>query len=523
MLPQYHRLYNSFSESLLRKSLLKPLQQINNTVHETNRTKDNNIKRANEEQQLPKWLQESLLEKMSISSLTPAQLKLHRYITAPSAVGDKRKRQQLPPPPPLLLVKGSTGQGKSIGYLISTLSTLLNPAILTSPTIFSNRSNRKAITTTTTTTKTQIPVAPRILILTPTAILQQQLLNWTSTIISSNQFLDSKHDSIVQMTSDGGGDGGDAMLGGTPHLLIATPKEALEMYSNALLVSDNLELLIMDEVDSLLGLTKAPKTKNKKNSVHYHVKPALSLYRQIHHGNTALKSNKPLRTIVCSATLPSSEVLSLLDASNHTEIDFTPASGGGFSVISGSSGASVSNTTDKVKHFYRRVSNEEEIARFAKALIGDRPAKTGLIVLPKEYSKLCFIQSLALSDSCDVSLLSMAQSTADGCAGGYSSTNTAAKTKILIGSESDCRGLDLPTLEYIIVVDVPSKPSEWLHIIGRLGRLGQHVGCGGGGYDGGIEDGGSEIITIVNGSLMLQRLMDVYDRYDGLPRPLVYR
>ena len=46
------------------------------------------------------------------------------------------------------------------------------------------------------------------------------------------------------------------------------------------------------------------------------------------------------------------------------------------------------------------------------------------------------------------------------------------QNKLYIASDVDCRGIDIPELSYVIILDLPSSIDKFIHMSGRVGRIG---------------------------------------------------
>lgn len=50
----------------------------------------------------------------------------------------------------------------------------------------------------------------------------------------------------------------------------------------------------------------------------------------------------------------------------------------------------------------------------------------------------------------------------------------ASKVQLLVATFSICRGLDLPRVSHVFLLQPPKHPTHYLHICGRTGRHGKH-------------------------------------------------
>ena len=118
-----------------------------------------------------------------------------------------------------------------------------------------------------------------------------------------------------------------------------------------------------------------------------------------------------------------------------------------------------------IKHFHRLVDAENPVdLLFTLQDIHTRhKGQAGIAFLPQDKSKQNFsgwLEGHKIDFACS-----------------YLQDNSCPHPDtLLIGSDNDARGIDLPDVRYVIILDPPSTPTSYLHMAGRVGRVGQGSG-----------------------------------------------
>ena len=102
-------------------------------------------------------------------------------------------------------------------------------------------------------------------------------------------------------------------------------------------------------------------------------------------------------------------------------------------------------------------------------IVSSNPGKLGAIFIPAAQSKLglCgLLQSSPEFSNVSIGLLCNRQPDEPTC----------STDKLLIASDIDCRGIDIPELSYVVILDLPGSLESYIHMAGRVGRTGQTSG-----------------------------------------------
>lgn len=320
-----------------------------------------------------------------------------------------------------LLVQAKTGTGKSLGYLIA----LLNQSPIPSTAAIAH-------------------YEPRNLVVVPNVALALQLYRWSHMLTRTNshvKLLIPYVDESVEKSS---------VTPGASHILVGTPELLrLELAKNSLRPS-MLSTIVLDEADYLIKSLKQHATLNERQNRIKHPAPTLTLMREL----LGITKTKP-RLVVTSATL---NRLSRIDLQRH-------------GIVSKDDYKFIRDQQDEdrlatcpahICHHHRLIEDDNKELLVALTNVFDRhPGEAGIIFLPAAKSKSGFREWLAGSLRKDLSLA-------------YLHENSSPKPgTLLIGSDNDSRGIDLPSVSFVIVLDLPVTPTAYLHMAGRVGRTGQ--------------------------------------------------
>jgi len=300
-----------------------------------------------------------------------------------------------------ILAIAQTGTGKTAAFAIPILQQLLDKP----------RNNEQSTN-------------PRVLILTPTRELAEQLAN---TISDYAQFLP------VSITAVYGGvkmGGQQAKLKSGVDILIATPGRILEHIEQCNVSLSSVQFVVLDESDRMLDMGFIAD-----------VQTLLQL--------TSAKR----QTLLFSATLsPAVNQLSHKLLKNHLEIR-----------------ASKENiTADTVEHVVYSVEERRKIDLFMELL--------------EEYNWFQVLVFTSTKEQAEQLRIKLKKHPVAACHGDISqgarrralADFKSAKVQVLIATEVAARGLDIQGLEYVVNFNLPYLAEDYVHRIGRTGRAGNN-------------------------------------------------
>lgn len=320
-----------------------------------------------------------------------------------------------------LLVQAKTGTGKSLGYLIALL-------------------NQRPIPSTAATSYYE----PRNLIVVPNVTLALQLYRWSCMLTQTNshvKMLLPYVDESVERSS---------VTPGASHILVGTSELLRLALAKNSLRPTMLSTIVLDEADYLIKSLKQHATLNERQNRIKHPAPTLTLMREL----LGMTKVKP-RLVVTSATL---NRLSRIDLQRHGIVGRD-----NYKFIRDQQDEDrLATCPSHICHHHRLIEDDNAALLDALTSVLDRhPGEAGIVFLPAAKSKSGFREWLAGSLGKGISLA-------------YLHENSSPKPDtLLIGSDNDSRGIDLPSVSFVIVLDLPVTPTAYLHMAGRVGRTGQ--------------------------------------------------
>lgn len=439
-------------------------------------------------------LQRRLAERLGISAPTEIQIRMARQFFG----GDPGEQRDQQSEAKDLLVQGRTGTGKSLGYvLLLALQGTKRRAL--PPSVFPR--------------DVRVRWRPRFLVIVPNAILGKQLAAWANELFPS---VDSGRIACILPTLYGDDHSAtsacDAQIGA--EVLIGTPSLLRTELARGALSREALEVIVVDEADyQVRSLRRFAQPAERKNRL-THPQPLLLLLRELLHlehlppaapdprasptnphqdrpgPGLFLRAKRP-RLIFCSATL---NTLTRNDLHRSRIIHNSRSATVMIREFSGLEASAANEYRGvvaefvlpaEIQHRFRLVDGDrplEFLGALQEILVNRHPQtlhintlgdgedpmqhphpQQGILFCPREKSKseLCsFLSSHGISCAY---LSNLAESN-----GGHD-----AGVRLWIGSEVDARGLDLPSVSFVIILDPPRTPSDYLHMAGRVGRLGQ--------------------------------------------------
>ena len=339
-----------------------------------------------------------------------------------------------------LLVKSLPGSGKSIGYIITLLADYYGKAM--------NQINLIKCA--------KDGISCKYLIIVPTELLAKQLYNWIHALKTMN---DTVSVSVLCETFT------NLEAGKPSDFLIATPEAFRTKMAQGLVDFRGLETVVLDEADALIKPLKRFASVKQKDIRAKHPVTSLMLLSEMMKTFTVNKLYKRPRMIVSSATLNKLTRDQLVSSEIVKDPIFIEDKQPIVTKIENI------NPSDSNVIYYHSLlkdpQNPDELVEILSKIIGQNPSKCGALFLPASQSKLGLCELLKSSknrhkelEKVSIELLCQKQ-------------GNESQDKLYIASDVDCRGIDIPELSYVIILDLPSSLDKFIHMSGRVGRMGQ--------------------------------------------------
>lgn len=310
-----------------------------------------------------------------------------------------------------LMACAQTGSGKTAAFLIPILSNLFEegpPAELR-------------------TSKTQL-VRPLVLILSPTRELASQIFETTQQLC----YRSCVRPYVVYGGSNINTSIKELSLG--VEVLVATPGRLIDLLNRGELSLEMVKYLVLDEADRMLDMGFEPVIREIVED--YNMAPS-----------------ERRQTLMFSATFP--KPIQLLAKDFMKDYVFLTV---------GRVGSTCNNITQNLLH----MGNQEKIAKLVDILTEE-----------SEDRILVFVKTKAAADGIE-SMLTRRGLSALSIHGGKSqrarenalSQFRSGKKNVLVATEVAARGLDIPLISHVINFDMPDSIDNYVHRIGRTGRMG---------------------------------------------------
>lgn len=224
-----------------------------------------------------------------------------------------------------------------------------------------------------------------------------------------------------------------------PEVLVATPGRVVHLVSQGSLDLSMLRLLVVDECERLMQLD------------------LLGAMRDVHRCIPKPRKDAPMQAIMLSATLPEEvQLLAKRFAPKHTLVQLNPHQ----------------FVPRSIKHIAYTVSNRRKVALLVYLL-----RRTGSL---RGKQVLIFVRTTQRADRIAAQLQGLGFG-AQPLHSKISPTGRAATVKRFAAGDVQCvvatdavaRGLDVPELDYVLNLDIPSEPRDYVHRSGRTGRAGR--------------------------------------------------
>jgi len=270
--------------------------------------------------------------------------------------------------------------------------------------------------------KTSIKTGPRCLVMVPTRELAIQIQEVILSLAS--------HSGIKSMAIIGGVEQDEQIAGllKGQDMVVATPGRMFDLVSQGFLKMEALEILILDEADHMLDLGFI-------NDIRQLVKK-LPVQRQ---------------TLFFSATInPEIKKLAYSLVKNPIRIQISPKD----------------PVSKNIDHFVAYMAMDDK-RFFLERLIRENP----------ESKILVFVRTKVRAERVGAAMLrvGLSSTTLHGDKSQMERIQVlgdfrSGKTKLLIATDVSARGIDIPSVDFVINYDVPEKVENYVHRIGRTGR-----------------------------------------------------
>lgn len=244
-----------------------------------------------------------------------------------------------------------------------------------------------------------------------------------------------------------------------PNILVGTPKKILETISR-----DDREIkrrlamvsrLVLDEGDNLLkSLTYYASPKEKRNR-EIHPRPARLITEKL----VDSKNPRRLSLICTSATTP-----------RHFCEELSEIGWGEEPLVL--SPVTRNRVPENIKHFYikcgRMNKMEALVMHFKESKERDKMA---LVFIHRHLSIDNFVEDLR---SYGIEARALYKEMRDiNEYGAFLKKFRSGEIEMVVGTEETVRGLDFSFVKTLYLTEVPKDPSEYLHLAGRVGRMGR--------------------------------------------------
>lgn len=330
------------------------------------------------------------------------------------------------------LIAAETGSGKTLAYL-APLVTLLKKS---DPVI-----RRK-------------PGRPRMIVLVPTRELVAQVLNVTKSLTRTSRL------------------SARSVVGGGPHrrsmkkllkqypvdILVSTPGMLNHLREQRLVFISELEALVLDEADVLLA------AKGFEEQI-------VPFMRAVEAKPTLDDPQNPVQHIYVAATVPGSVRAFIQKRHNVSSVDAKTSASSELSLAE-TNNLHVATPPDQVQTTFIRVAGGEMVklercVDLVKRELRQSGGKKILVFCDRENRRSELVSALQDSHTVDVVHMSRHMDRVDRWHD-WNKFCSNPETRVAVCAQSFSRGIDLPDIGTVILVDVPLTGGEYLHRIGRI-------------------------------------------------------
>ncbi|KAJ3256053.1 hypothetical protein HK103_005736 [Boothiomyces macroporosus] len=389
------------------------------------------------------------------------------------------------------LLKDCTGSGKTFGLALYAIS---KPNV----SLYQYKAFKQADERTQDFIKRRMQIDyTAVLIMVPTRELALQIYEWIKDLTED-------FDHSVAQCVVAGVDIQDQklLLKKPPRVLIGTPNRILELYKAKAVDFTRLQSLIVDEVDRVIDVPSRYATVNKKFKKKVHISPGEVLLDEIvrERNITADKLSKDdgmvdqaklkrLQIVLASATInsplknyfihkkrwltnPTILDLNLTLPSTVKHIAYYFDSKGNLVKLNDKLEASESSVLESNYADSIIAENQETLIESLSFIIHENKIQKGLIFTASSVSVNSIVNDLNQYGVNADRLFNMHEyNTAKGFKKRFQDF-IDGETNIIVATEPESRGLDLP-VDHVIMVGI-TDPKSYIHVSGRTGRFGKH-------------------------------------------------
>lgn len=256
-------------------------------------------------------------------------------------------------------------------------------------------------------------------------------------------------------------------------IVVGTPGRVLDLMARGTLRFDDLTIAVLDEADRMLDIGFRPDIEK--------------ILRRV-------PSDR--QTLLLSATIPSGvERLARKYMRDPEKLDFSPQD----------------ISVETIEQFYFSVDPQRKFDLLVKLLEREKPQQAIVFCRTKRMTDRIFRRLGRKFDGADVIHGDLSQNVRDRVMRGF----RAGDVRILVATDVVGRGIDVTTISHIINYDIPQFCDDYVHRVGRTGRMGRE----GVAYTFVTPEEGNELTRI---EVRINRLLkrDDMPGFDALEKPI---
>jgi ATP-dependent RNA helicase DeaD len=218
-------------------------------------------------------------------------------------------------------------------------------------------------------------------------------------------------------------------------IVIGTPGRVLDLINRRLLVLDKIKIAVLDEADRMLDIGFRPDIER-----------------------ILRRCPTERQTLLLSATIPPPVMrLAQRYMRDPAHVDLSQEQ----------------VMVDTVEQFYVTVEPEQKLSTLAKLLVRERPRQAIVFCRTKRGSDRLYDRLSGRLPGVDVIHGDLPQTSRDRVMKKF----RAGEVRLLIATDVMGRGIDVTSVSHIINYDVPEYCDDYIHRVGRTGRLSSGEGC----------------------------------------------
>ena len=279
-----------------------------------------------------------------------------------------------------------------------------------------------------------------------------------------------------------------------PHILIGTPKRILKMLETSEGEFIRLRRLVLDEVDKLLLPLGKRAPRRKRELREARPRPVAAVVKKL----VMVRRGEKAIQLICTSASANTELQEELEEIGwKSDTTFVSTS------ISSTTGHAKWTAPSSIQHRYVLCDPTDRMVKMdklAECFLADGE-KSALVFIHKEASVTKFVEGMNKRGVKAVPLYKQVLNHED-----YSQFLAEFKSgeiQLAVGTEETVRGLDFTWLNTVYLTEVPTKALDYLHLCGRVGRVGRE----------------GKVVVLVAGDLERKRLLRHFYRLEieGMP------